>query len=125
MDTDYSKPNNAIDPNLLENLLPSNPPSTVCEETTTTPTVCEEVTTIPTITNCQTPEAFMCTKEGTFGDPGNCDDFFICHRKSRSDPTLKSIKMSCPDGTAFDEDVKQCTERARAQCLKKAEITNK
>lgn len=113
------KPNNAVDPNSLENFVPPhNEMVTTCEETTvSTPTVCEEVTTIPMTINCQSQEVFVCTKEGTFVDPDNRDGFFICHRKSRSDPTLEIVKMTCPKGTAFDQDVNKCTKRARMQCL--------
>lgn len=60
-------------------------------------------------------------KEGTFGDPNNCNEFFICHRKDRSGSTLESIKLTCPKGTAFDKSVNKCTRRAGISCLSKAD----
>nr|XP_023020653.1 uncharacterized protein LOC111509191 isoform X2 [Leptinotarsa decemlineata] len=88
-----------------------------CQETTqtTTPTsntTCQETTT----------ESFTCVKPGSYPNPDNCTDFFICH-KNGAIPGLERVKMSCPSGQAFDYKEHKCTPGAAISCLSQKSLS--
>nr|CAH7765139.1 unnamed protein product [Callosobruchus chinensis] len=72
----------------------------------------------------QTPttELFVCSKPGTYPSPDKCSDFYICHKKEEGGNAMERIKLSCPKGMTFDKNIKKCTARTDATCLKSTKL---
>ncbi|VEN46265.1 unnamed protein product [Callosobruchus maculatus] len=75
-------------------------------------------------TESTTTELFVCSKPGTFPSPDKCSDFYICHKKDESSNGMERIKLSCPKGMTFDKNIKKCTSRTDATCLKSKKLNN-
>nr|CAH7747990.1 unnamed protein product [Callosobruchus chinensis] len=69
-----------------------------------------------------TTELFVCSKPGTYPSPDKCSDFYICHKKEEGSNGMERIKLSCPKGMMFDKNIKKCTARTDATCLKSTKL---
>lgn len=56
---------------------------------------------------------FVCQKEGSFANPINCRQFYICYHND-----TEPIDVTCPKGFAFDTTERKCTRKAARQCIK-------
>lgn len=56
------------------------------------------------------PKDFICEAEGTFPNPYNCRQFYICFRSE-----MPPIEVTCPRGFAFDSEDRKCTRRRMAR----------
>lgn len=72
---------------------------------------------LPELTPCSkeasvettTEEIFKCVRSGTFANPDNPNEFYICHKQAEYD--FEKIKLSCPRGMTFDKRIKKCSHR--------------
>lgn len=56
----------------------------------------------PIVTPPPGGDGFVCQEQGTFIDPSNCSNYFVC------DAGLNVTELSCPPGTVFNPETKSC-----------------
>ncbi|KAG5870261.1 hypothetical protein JTB14_012271 [Gonioctena quinquepunctata] len=61
-----------------------------------------------------TTQTLVCFNPGTFPNPNNCTDFFICQKLGNTSE-LEKVDMSCPKGMAFDRKENKCFPDACSQ----------
>nr|CAI5824642.1 unnamed protein product [Callosobruchus analis] len=118
-DSDEIKPYDVKPPNTTD-LKPAVPPvDSVSPENSDT---CDD--SVSETETTTTTELFVCSKPGTYPSPDKCSDFYICHKKEEGNNGMERIKLSCPKGMTFDKNIKKCTARTDAACLKSKKLNN-
>lgn len=59
---------------------------------------------------------FACVGGGVFQNPNDCHTFFLCYISGKDKEKMQNMKVRCPRGTAFDSNLKKCTEKAAEVC---------
>lgn len=99
----------------LEVVVTLDNPEDSCTTSRTTTTFCSDLLGLPkfaALDQSSSKETILCTEPGSYANPDNSNDFFICQRKDDDNTGMEKIELTCPKGMVFDKDIKKCRRKA-------------